>query len=57
VLFDPRDPDAIARGILEAIEAREHLVPLGISHARRFTWERCAADHVAVYRDARGGGA
>ena len=57
VLFDPRDPDAIARGILEAIEARERLVPLGISHARRFTWERCAADHVAVYRDARGGGA
>ncbi|WP_169053764.1 glycosyltransferase family 1 protein [Agromyces sp. H66] len=54
VLFDPHDPEAIARGIEEAIDGADRLVTLGIEHARRFTWERCASQHIAAYRDAVG---
>ena len=40
VRVDPDSPEAIAAGIAEAITRREELVPLGLEHARRFTWER-----------------
>jgi hypothetical protein len=38
VRADPDDPAAIAVAIVDAISRRESLVPLGIEHARRFTW-------------------
>jgi glycosyltransferase involved in cell wall biosynthesis len=40
VRVDPDSPEAIAAGIAEAITRREELVPRGLEHARRFTWER-----------------
>jgi glycosyltransferase involved in cell wall biosynthesis len=40
VRVDPLDPGAIAEGIREAVARRDELVPLGIDHAARFSWER-----------------
>ena len=52
VLVDPRDPAAVAAGIEEAVARRDELVPLGLERARRFTWERAAAETRAVYEEA-----
>jgi len=51
VLVDPRDPEAIARGIREAIERRDELAPVGLARARAFTWESSAEATAAVYRE------
>jgi glycosyltransferase involved in cell wall biosynthesis len=42
VRVDPDDPGAIAAGIREALDRRAELVPAGLEHARRFTWEASA---------------
>jgi glycosyltransferase involved in cell wall biosynthesis len=39
VRVDPDSPEAIAAGIVEAISRRDELVPRGMEHAARFTWE------------------
>jgi glycosyltransferase involved in cell wall biosynthesis len=52
VLVDPLDPDSIASGLLEAIDRREELRPLGLARARVFDWREVARDTVAVYREA-----
>jgi len=39
VRVDPDSPEAIAAGIVEAVSRRDALVPRGLEHARRFTWE------------------
>jgi glycosyltransferase involved in cell wall biosynthesis len=49
VLVDPRDPDAIAAGIREAITRRDELAALGLERARRFTWRTTAEATAAVY--------
>src|SRR5438128_1289212 len=51
VLVDPRDTDAIAVGIKEAIERRAELAPVGLERARGFTWQASAEATVAVYRE------
>lgn len=51
VLFDPDDPTDIARGILAARTAGEDLTRRGLARAHEFTWRRCVAGHVAVYRE------
>lgn len=50
VYFDPLDPEAIAAGILEAIERTAELAPAGIARAAGFTWERTREEHLAVFR-------
>jgi glycosyltransferase involved in cell wall biosynthesis len=40
---DPNDPGDWADAIREAVRRRDELVPLGLEHARRFTW-RCVGD-------------
>jgi glycosyltransferase involved in cell wall biosynthesis len=55
LLVDPDDPDSIADGLRRAAAdgpEREELVARGLSRARAFTWQRSAAEHVAVYRAA-----
>jgi glycosyltransferase involved in cell wall biosynthesis len=47
VRVDPRDPEAIAAGIREALSRRDELVPLGLKHAARFSWEHTGATIVA----------
>jgi glycosyltransferase involved in cell wall biosynthesis len=52
VLVDPRDSDAIAAGILEAIGRRHELAALGPERAREFSWTASAEATAAVYRSA-----
>ncbi|WP_295123039.1 glycosyltransferase family 1 protein [uncultured Leifsonia sp.] len=52
VVFDPRDPDAIAAGILSALDRSDELSAAGVEHARSFTWERCRDVHLEAYRFA-----
>ncbi|MGE5691116.1 MAG: glycosyltransferase family 4 protein [Pseudomonadota bacterium] len=51
VRADPEDPDAIAAGIRRAVEERGRLVPLGLGHARGFTWRRVGEIMLAAYRE------
>ena len=52
VLVDPRDVDAIAAGIEEAVRRREELRAAGLERARAFTWEAAAKATADVYREA-----
>jgi glycosyltransferase involved in cell wall biosynthesis len=53
VLFDPREPAAIGRAILEAVgPGRDHLRELGLKRASQFTWGATAASTLDVYREA-----
>lgn len=51
VLFDPRDPGAIAKGILQAIERGPVLSRTGGDQVAKFTWEHCRDLHVEAYRE------
>jgi glycosyltransferase involved in cell wall biosynthesis len=51
VLVDPRDTEAIAAGIVEAIARREELAKLGPARARGYTWGASAEATAAVYRE------
>ena len=48
VYFDPRDPEAIASAVREAV-ARGGAA--GPERAARFTWDETARKHDAVYRE------
>ena len=52
VRADPRSPEAIASAIERALSERERLVPLGLRHARRFTWKACGEAVLAGYERA-----
>ena len=51
VLVDPRDTDAIAAGIAEAIARRDELATLGPERARRYSWDASAEATAAVYKE------
>ena len=53
VRVDPDDPDAIADGIREAVRRRDELVPRGLAHAARFSWERTGATMLAALEERR----
>ena len=50
-LFDPRSPEAIAAAVAEVLDDSERWRDRGIAHAARFSWERSAREHEAVYRE------
>jgi glycosyltransferase involved in cell wall biosynthesis len=52
VLFDPREPDAIATGVAEALERADDLRRRGLAHAARFSWDEAARGHDDVYAAA-----
>jgi glycosyltransferase involved in cell wall biosynthesis len=52
VLVDPGDPDAIAAGLVEAIDRRDELSARGLARAKRFDWRQVAHATVDVYREA-----
>jgi alpha-1,3-rhamnosyl/mannosyltransferase len=55
VLVDPEEPAAVAEGIerlFEDQQLRAELVERGFDNLRRFSWDRCARETVAVYRRA-----
>lgn len=49
VLFDPRDVESIAAGILAALERGSDYYEAGLERAASFTWERCADVHIEAY--------
>jgi glycosyltransferase involved in cell wall biosynthesis len=49
--FDPREPEDIARAVLELLDRPVELAVAGLERAAGFTWERCAREHDAVYRE------
>jgi glycosyltransferase involved in cell wall biosynthesis len=49
----PEDPRAIADAVREALMRRDELVPLGLAHARRFTWLETGRIHLQGYAEAR----
>lgn len=52
ILFDPKDPAAIAQAMVEAIgPARDHLHELGLKRAGEFTWAAAATATLDVYRE------
>jgi glycosyltransferase involved in cell wall biosynthesis len=52
IRVDPESPQSIAEGIRAAFERRDELVPLGLAHARRFTWGETGRIHLEGYADA-----
>jgi glycosyltransferase involved in cell wall biosynthesis len=55
VLVDPHDEAALAATIAQVLadaELRANLAVRGRARARLFTWERCARETLAVYREA-----
>ena len=51
VLVDPLDDDAIAVGLVEAIDRADELRERGLARARGFDWNRVARETVEVYRE------
>jgi glycosyltransferase involved in cell wall biosynthesis len=51
LLFDPDDPDEMARAI-ETVVGDERLRAGSAAHAAKFTWEATAERHLDVYRTA-----
>jgi glycosyltransferase involved in cell wall biosynthesis len=49
VLFDPRDPEAIAAGVVEALSRSSELSEKGLARAASFTWEETARAHDRIY--------
>src|SRR5205823_9939859 len=50
---DPDDAQAWADALVEARERRDELVPLGLEHARGFTWRRVGETMLAAWEAAR----
>jgi len=53
VRADPLDAAAMAAAIEAAIERRDELVPLGLEHARSFTWLANGQAHLRAWEAAR----
>jgi glycosyltransferase involved in cell wall biosynthesis len=53
VRADPRSPEAVASAIERALAERERLVPLGLAHARAFTWRATGEALLAGYERSR----
>ncbi len=50
ILFDPLDPEAMAEGIVAAVDSSGRLHDPGLDQAAHFTWEKCRDIHLDVYR-------
>lgn len=55
VLVDALSPAAIAAGLATAISERDHLSPLALAEASRYSWDACARATSDVYCEALGG--
>jgi glycosyltransferase involved in cell wall biosynthesis len=52
LLFDPHDPEDMAEALLKAISdqsIRQSLIAKGLARAKKFTWDRCAAETLQVF--------
>jgi glycosyltransferase involved in cell wall biosynthesis len=50
---DPDDAEAWAAALVEAVERRDELVPLGLEHTRSFTWRRVGEVMLTAWEAAR----
>jgi glycosyltransferase involved in cell wall biosynthesis len=50
---DPSDAEAWGGALVEAHDRRDELVPLGLAHARSFTWRRVGETMLAAWAAAR----
>jgi glycosyltransferase involved in cell wall biosynthesis len=50
-LFDPESVDEMAAAIEEVLEAPEEWSRRGLERAQMFSWDECARQHEAVYRE------
>ena len=51
--FDPRDADALADAVERVVGSPQRtaeLRRLGQQNIKRFSWEKCAQQHMAIYR-------
>jgi glycosyltransferase involved in cell wall biosynthesis len=51
VLVDGNDADALAAGLVEAVERRAELARLGVARAATFDWAKAAEATIGVYRE------
>lgn len=51
VMFDPKNVESIAAGIIEAIENRSILREKSLRQASKFSWEKAAEETYKVYKD------
>lgn len=59
VLVDPLSAEDICRGMMEVASSpslRRELAGKGLEQARKFTWDRAAAEMVRIYGEVNGGG-
>jgi glycosyltransferase involved in cell wall biosynthesis len=54
--FDPYSAESIAAAVIEVLDRPEGFVARGLVHATGFSWETCAREHEAVYRELREAG-
>ena len=54
LLFDPSDPDEL-RAKMEAVlsdpQLRKELIQRGLERAKTFSWEKCAKETLAVFKE------
>jgi glycosyltransferase involved in cell wall biosynthesis len=58
LLFDPHNPGDLAEGILQTInnaDFRQSLIRRGLTRAKEFTWDRCAAETLEVFKEVVAG--
>lgn len=49
ILVDPKNPDSIAKGIVQALSKRESLIALGLAQSAKFTWSEAAQQVISIY--------
>lgn len=50
-LFDPSTPEAIAEAVEAVLARADEYAERGLRRAAEFSWDRCAVEHDAVYRE------
>jgi glycosyltransferase involved in cell wall biosynthesis len=53
LFFDPHDPEAMAAQLFKILtdaDLRNDLIAKGLGNVKRFSWEKCARETLAVYR-------
>ena len=55
--FDPTDPDDLVTALERILRSPDHarsLITLGLARIEAFSWDRCAAETLALYRRING---
>jgi glycosyltransferase involved in cell wall biosynthesis len=51
ILVPAQDPDALANGVLRALDERDRLVAAGLERAKRYSWSEMCRRTLEVYRE------